>query len=127
MTKRSLTLKVFTPSGLTITEQVYHVKAEDSSGFFGILPGHVPFLTPLVPGVITFRRDDGEERFIAIDSGLLVAEGDVVRIAVREALEGDDLISLRDQILAKAAARKEQEARARAAFSRLKGAVLKSG
>jgi F-type H+-transporting ATPase subunit epsilon len=39
-------------------------------GELGVLPGHVPFLTPVVPGVVAFRFD-GKDRRIAVGQGFL--------------------------------------------------------
>jgi F-type H+-transporting ATPase subunit epsilon len=39
-------------------------------GELGVLPGHVPFLTPVVPGVVAFRLD-GKDRRIAVGQGFL--------------------------------------------------------
>ncbi|MFV8753266.1 ATP synthase F1 subunit epsilon [Nannocystaceae bacterium ST9] len=39
-------------------------------GELGVLPGHIPFLTPVVPGVVSFRLD-GADRRIAVGQGFL--------------------------------------------------------
>lgn len=39
-------------------------------GELGVLPGHIPFLTPVVPGVVAFRFD-GADRRIAVGQGFL--------------------------------------------------------
>jgi F-type H+-transporting ATPase subunit epsilon len=39
-------------------------------GELGVLPGHIPFLAPVVPGVVAFRLD-GNDRRIAVGQGFL--------------------------------------------------------
>ncbi len=39
-------------------------------GELGVLPGHIPFLTPVVPGVVAFRYE-GRDRRIAVGQGFL--------------------------------------------------------
>jgi F-type H+-transporting ATPase subunit epsilon len=39
-------------------------------GELGVLPGHIPFLAPVVPGVVAFRFDGGDRR-IAVGQGFL--------------------------------------------------------
>jgi F-type H+-transporting ATPase subunit epsilon len=39
-------------------------------GELGVLPGHIPFLAPVVPGVVAFRYD-GSDRRIAVGQGFV--------------------------------------------------------
>jgi F-type H+-transporting ATPase subunit epsilon len=49
-------LEVVTPEGLLLREQVDEVVAPGEEGYFGVLPGHTPFLSTLGLGEITYRR-----------------------------------------------------------------------
>jgi F-type H+-transporting ATPase subunit epsilon len=51
-----LTLEVVTPAGLLLKEQVAEVVAPGADGYFGVLPGHTPFLGTLGAGEISYRR-----------------------------------------------------------------------
>ena len=53
---RNLTLEVVTPEGLLLREEVDEVIAPGELGYFGVLPGHTPFLSTLGLGEITYRR-----------------------------------------------------------------------
>jgi len=57
-----LTLEVVTPEGLLLREEVDHVQAPGSEGYFGVLPGHTPFLATLGMGIITYRKDGVDRR-----------------------------------------------------------------
>jgi len=50
-----LTLEVVTPEGLLLREDVDDVVAPGEMGYFGVLPGHTPFLATLGAGEITYR------------------------------------------------------------------------
>jgi F-type H+-transporting ATPase subunit epsilon len=50
-----LTLEVVTPMGLLLREEVDEVVAPGEEGYFGVLPGHTPFLSTLGLGEITYR------------------------------------------------------------------------
>ncbi len=53
-------LIVTTPSAVVVeADSVHHVRAEDETGAFGILPDHADFLTVLAISVITWERSDG--------------------------------------------------------------------
>ena len=51
-----LILEVVTPQGLLLREEVDEVIAPGALGYFGVLPGHTPFLSTLGAGEITYRR-----------------------------------------------------------------------
>jgi len=50
-----LILEVVSPEGLLLREEVDEVIAPGSEGYFGVLPGHTPFLTTLGIGEIRYR------------------------------------------------------------------------
>ncbi|HET8644109.1 MAG TPA: F0F1 ATP synthase subunit epsilon [Vicinamibacteria bacterium] len=52
----SLALEVVTPEGLLLREQVDEVIAPGSQGYFGVRPGHTPFLATLGVGEISYRQ-----------------------------------------------------------------------
>ena len=54
-------------------------------GEMGVRPHHIPFLTPLLPGVVRFRWE-GEDRRMAIGTGFLeVSEDGVVTVLTERA------------------------------------------
>ena len=57
-----LTLEVVTPEGLLLREEVDDVVAPGELGYFGVLPGHTPFLTTLGAGEITYKVGSKRER-----------------------------------------------------------------
>ena len=74
-----LELKVITPSRVVISEEVDEVIAPGELGEFGVLPGHVPFITLLMPGELKYRKDGTERRFI-IWGGLSEVRDDNVTV-----------------------------------------------
>ena len=93
-------LTVTTPTTVVLDRDVTYVQAEDPSGRFGVLPGHEPFLTALVPSILAYRYGDGggREAYVAVRQGVLRVTGDAVEVAVREAHQSDDLAQLQDEI-----------------------------
>lgn len=51
-----LALEIVTPEGLLLKEDVDEVIAPGEAGYFGVLPGHTPFLSSLGAGAITYRK-----------------------------------------------------------------------
>ena len=50
-----IVLEVVTPMGLLLREEVDEVIAPGEDGYFGVRPGHTPFLSTLGLGEISFR------------------------------------------------------------------------
>jgi len=109
-------LTVATPLAIVLeTEGVAHVRAEDATGAFGILPGHADFVTVLATSVVSWRDQRGNDHHIAVRAGVLkVQRGRTVAIDTREAVLGDDLQQLESDVLVifKRRVAEEQVARA---------------
>jgi len=52
-----LILEIVNPEGLLLREQVEQVIAPGEEGYFGVLPGHTPFMTNLGMGIIDYKKD----------------------------------------------------------------------
>src|SRR5208282_1229111 len=91
--ERGMKLTVTTPLAVAAEDSgVAHLRAEDETGAFGILPGHADFLTVLSVSVATWRDSQGAEHHVALRSGMLqVRDGKTITIATREAIASDDL------------------------------------
>jgi F-type H+-transporting ATPase subunit epsilon len=96
-------LRIVTPLAVVIDEgSVLAVRAEDSTGGFGILPGHADFLTSLVISVVRWTGTDGVRRYCAVRRGLLsVTAGREIAVATREAIPGDDIATLDAAVLSR--------------------------
>ena len=51
-----LTLDIVTPYGHVFTDEVDEIVASGSEGEFGVLPDHVPFLTTMKIGMLTYKK-----------------------------------------------------------------------
>lgn len=118
-------LLVLLPTEVLVDEQVTKVVAEAQNGFFGLLPRHVDFVAALVPGVLSFTDADGRTRYLAVDEGVLVKCGPVVRASVLNAVRGDTLDDLRGTVASRFHQLDEEQRSARTALSRLEAGALR--
>jgi F-type H+-transporting ATPase subunit epsilon len=120
-------LTVVTPLAIVLDAvEAIHVRAEDASGAFGILPHHADFLTVLAVSVVTWRDPEGQEHHVAVRGGMFdVRGGDSVTIATREAIRGDDLERLERDVLTAFQSEAAQEQAARNDAERLYIAALR--
>ncbi len=119
-------LVIVSPYAVVVDEDVVHVRAEDTSGAFGILDRHADLLTALTVSVLTYRRKDGKECFVAVRGGLLTVSGrDRVEVLTREAMWGEELGQLKGEVVARFRRTAAEEERAQRDAKKLEGALLR--
>lgn len=120
-------LTIATPDALLLKQDgVVSLRAEDESGAFGIMAGHVPFLTALTPSVVSWRDENGREKHCAVRGGLLtVRDGQQIAIATRQAFLGDDIAQLEDELRAGIAVAEESERTERVAAAQMQAAAIR--
>lgn len=120
-------LTVTTPLAIVVeTDDVAHLRAEDPTGAFGILPHHADFLTALSVSVASWRDSAGIEHHVALRGGMLeVRGGDSIAIASREAVADDDLVHLETEVIARFRRQIAEERDARAEAERLYLAAIR--
>lgn len=99
-----LTLDIVTPYGHVFTEEVDEVVTTGSEGEFGILPDHVPFLTTLKVGMLTYKKGS-ETGIFFINSGYAEVGPERVTILADSAEKSVDI----DVERAKAAMKRAEE------------------
>jgi len=99
-----LTLDIVTPYGHVFTEEVDEVVTTGSEGEFGVLPDHVPFLTTLKVGMLTYKKGS-ETGIFFINSGYAEVSPDRVTILADSAEKSVDI----DIERAKAAMKRAEE------------------
>ena len=76
-----LQLEVVTPDRLVLSESVDIVMAIGSLGEFGILPNHVPFLSPLMAGELRYRKDNQLDYMVVTGGFAEVSQNKVTVLA----------------------------------------------
>lgn len=87
---RKLLLEVVTPQRLLVREEVDELVAPGSEGYFGVLPGHLPFITTLKIGELSYRKGR-EERHLAIGWGYAEVRPDKVIILADVAERAEEI------------------------------------
>jgi F-type H+-transporting ATPase subunit epsilon len=87
-------LTITTPRGYLVQTEVDEIAAPGVLGEFGVLPGHIPFMSVLKPGVLSYRVKEGL-KYLAIGDGILqiarVADGDKIEVLVNRGEHGKDI------------------------------------
>jgi F-type H+-transporting ATPase subunit epsilon len=102
-------LKIVTPERIVVEDEVEAVSCMTTDGSIGILPHHVPLVTPLVIGVMSYVKN-GQKLPLAVMGGLLKTDGKTVTI-LSDAAELSNEIDLVRAQQAKARAEAELHTR----------------
>ena len=70
MSDSLFTLRIVTPPKI-IEKRVKAVRLKDETGFFGIMKGHINFVTALVPSLCYYLDENDREVFLAVDGGIV--------------------------------------------------------
>ena len=108
-----------------VDDAVSKVVAEGPDGAFGLLPRHIDFVSKLLPGIVFYRSSDGQDHVVAINEGTLVKTGKLVLISTRDAIAGDDVDALEDQVTNSFLKIDDHERTARTALARLEAGMIR--
>jgi len=121
-----MNLKILLPFQIFAEKtDVSSIVAETPAGSFGLLPHRLDCVTALVPGILTYQTESGEEVMVAVDEGILVKTGSDVLISVRQAIGGVDLDHLREAVEKEFLPLDENEKSARLAMAKLETGFLR--
>lgn len=76
---KTFDFKILTPGGSVLEDTVSQVVAKTTDGEVGILPGHIPLITPLDSAPLKYWKD-GDIRVAAVLGGIMKVSSDGVTI-----------------------------------------------
>ncbi len=88
--RTSFQLEVVTPQRLIVSDEITELVAPGSEGYFGVLPGHIPFITTLKIGEITYWKGK-DERHLAVTWGYAEVRGDKVILLAETAERAEEV------------------------------------
>lgn len=86
----TLLLEIVTPERLVYSEQVNSLIARGVEGELGILPGHIPLVTPLQIAPITIKNGK-QEKQVAVGGGFIEIRKDKVVVLAESAEFPEDI------------------------------------
>lgn len=92
----TLRLEIVTPERKLFEEDVNMVVVKGQAGELGILPNHIPLVTPLKIAPIKAKKN-GSEEWIAVHGGFMEVRKDKVVILAEAAERGKDIDLVRAQ------------------------------
>ncbi len=120
-----MTLRVLIPTRVLLEEEVQKVVAEGREGTFCLLPRHVDVASALVPGILSYVPQDGQERFMAVDHGSLIKRGGRVVVSTQNAVTGEGLGTLKETVEEQFLEINKREETARSMLARMEADVVR--
>ena len=90
MAEKELLLEVVTPDRLVLSTEADVVVCPGVEGQFGVLPGHIPFLSALEIGEMYYRKG-GQIEYLAVSGGFAEVTGEKVTIVAESAEKGREI------------------------------------
>jgi len=92
-------LEIVTPKGRALSESVDEVTAPSVQGEFGVLPGHLPMVAAIRPGIVSYRIGNETKR-VAVGPGFAEAGPNKCLILADEFAqrEGMDPVPIRKEL-----------------------------
>lgn len=87
----TLHVNVVTPDGAAYEGEARMVVAKSVTGELGIMPKHIPMVTPLDISVLKLRHEDGGRTMIALSGGFMEVRPDTVTILAETAEMADKI------------------------------------
>jgi F-type H+-transporting ATPase subunit epsilon len=89
-TKGKVLLEIVTPERIVVTDEVDEVVLPGIEGEFGVLPGHIPFLTALKVGELVYKKGSGAEH-LAVSWGYVEVTADSVKVLAETAEKATEI------------------------------------
>ena len=87
---KELRLEIVTPDRLVMSADVEYVGAPGVLGEFGVLPGHVPFLSALGIGNLHYNQG-GKTYYVFVSGGFAEVSGDKVTVLAEVAERAEEI------------------------------------
>ncbi|MCT4782571.1 MULTISPECIES: F0F1 ATP synthase subunit epsilon [Exiguobacterium] len=87
----TLHVNVVTPDGAAYEGEARMVIAKSVTGEIGVLPKHIPMVTPLDISILKLRHEDGGRTLIALSGGFMEVRPDTVTILAETAEMADKI------------------------------------
>lgn len=120
-------LKILLPYGIFADiKNVKKVIAETTAGSYGILPKRLDCTAALVTGILVYETQDDEEKYIAVNEGILIKTGLLVTVSVRNAIGNAPLGELKAMVQREMVELDELEVNARSVMAKLETGFLRN-
>ncbi len=126
MDSQPFTLDVVTLKRVVFSEPIESVIAPGTVGYFGVLPGHTPFVSSLQVGITKITKPGGEKLNLFTSTGFLMTDGKKVILLAEAAERPEEIDAGRAKRAKERAEKRLAERTADIDIDRAKAALLRA-
>jgi len=115
--KHTIKFEIVTPERVVLKEEIIQAVVPTQAGEITVLPGHIPLVSNLAPGVIEIIKADNEAEIMSVSGGFLEVLKDKIVILADSAERAEELDENRIEEARKRAEDAKKEIRS---FDRIK-------
>ena len=119
-----MNLQLYTPTQILLNTPIDKIDVEAIDGFYTLLPRHIDFVTALKSSIVTYTIN-GQQFYAACQRGVLVKQGDLVRISTSFAILEKSLEALKKIIATSFKEMEEERKELNLSISRLELGLTK--
>jgi len=86
----TLKLEIVSPDRLVLAEEVEELQIPGKAGYMGILPGHIPLVTELDIGEMSYKKE-GQSQYVSIVFGYCEISSDRINILAEKAEKAEEI------------------------------------
>lgn len=86
----TLKLEIVSPDRLVLSEEVEELQIPGKAGYLGILPGHVPLVTELAIGEMSYIKE-GQSHYLSVAWGFCEVLSDKVTVLAEKAEKAEEV------------------------------------
>ncbi len=120
-----LHLKIVTPRGVFLEDDVSELVAPGKDGDFGVQVGHTPFISSVRPGILKIYKNDKPELY-SLMNGFVMVDVDKVRIFTEIIEKPEDIDKDRAERAKERAEKRLQEKREHTDLRRAEGSLRRA-
>ena len=91
-------LKIYSPIEMLLDEEVKKLIFQGKEGYVTILPNHIDYVSSFESNIMSYVDKNDNQKFIALNSGILVKYSNKVRLTAYKAIIGDSLKDLKTKV-----------------------------
>ncbi|GMO57247.1 MAG: hypothetical protein Ta2D_02960 [Rickettsiales bacterium] len=101
--------EIFTPTELIVKTKTSKIYFEDKAGALTLCPNHADYITTFESNILSYINEDNKKLFVALNNGVLVKYGKMVRITSYSVIEADTLEDLQRKMKLLSQKEKDEE------------------
>ena len=91
-------LSIVAPDRSVVETEVVSVIAPGAMGYFGVLPGHLPMVAALKPGLLEYQDPGKERHTVAVSGGFVEVRGSKITVLADAAERSNEIDLARAEV-----------------------------